>query len=950
MMPMHSNIRTVVKPPKVERLEPGTSLINTFSIPGIQRHIDGLARGSNPHNTPARLKPRLMPIIRKMLEHKCAYIFSKPVDPVSLSIPDYFTIITDPMDLGTVRRRLEGAYYKDPEKFAQDVRLTLANALRYNDETSFVHGVAKELGTEFENMFAKTMAEMEEEEEKRRAGDNACALCGGEKFTFEPLVIYCNGTCGNRIRRNANYFSCNKNKYHWCTSCQSDIKTEEIIMGEVQLRKSELIKKKNNEKYEESWVECETCQRWVHQICALFNGRSNKSDIQYHCPMCVMKRRSAGDPNFVQLSAAAGAKELKKNVLSNKIEESIDKLLRQLRVDEAARRGVPQSEIETASGLRVRILSNVEKSVPVRERLYERYKNRGYPDQFTFKSKAIFLFQEVDGVEVVILGLYVHECGVDTPDPNNRRVYVSYLDTVKYLRPPVLRTHIYHEILSCYLKHCKSLGYHTAYIWACPPLKGDDYILYCKPEEQKTPRPERLRQWYLTMLEKSQTEGVVTRLTNLYKDGFEGPGPYNATSLAYFQGDYWPGAAEDCLKAIEDEKLGLVKPPKKKADPKKKKANTNKTKKAKASGVGAIAADAEAVLPAGEAAAVRGRRAGGAAAGDAATDDMEALEAAKKEADAAKEAADAEAKKAANLAARDADGWVGDRDEALMEKLAAILQPMAEDFIVAKMREECSECKKCIASKIWEHKKDGQIICDACHEKKYPAPPPPKFEEKDEKDEDSSKEKAEKGKGKGKGKGKADKEGKDEEKDEEKEEVKSTRRGRSRAKVKEEAKDEEMEDKEEVKSKAKQKKKATLKGKAKEDKEEKEEDDKMEDEKEDEKDEKDDNVKDDKEKDDKEKAKAPGDSKKETQDGEEEVKKDGAAAETKDGKEVKKEDEKKEDGKTKKESEEEILNSLAAKEKKVEKEVPDTYLESPEYKVIKPKLPNTVRPIAVGCV
>ena len=126
-------------------------------------------------------------------------------------------------------------------------RKHIANALRYNDESSFVHGVAKDLGVEFENMFAKTVAEIAEEEARRRAGDNAGALCGGEKCTFEPLVIYCNGTCGNRIRRNANYFSCPQNNYHWCTSCHSDIKTEEIIMGEVQLRKSELIKKKNSE-------------------------------------------------------------------------------------------------------------------------------------------------------------------------------------------------------------------------------------------------------------------------------------------------------------------------------------------------------------------------------------------------------------------------------------------------------------------------------------------------------------------------------------------------------------------------------------------------------------------------------------------------------------------------------------------------------------------------------
>jgi hypothetical protein len=35
--------------------------------------------------------------------HKHGWVFNEPVDPIKLGIPDYFQIIKEPMDLGTVK-------------------------------------------------------------------------------------------------------------------------------------------------------------------------------------------------------------------------------------------------------------------------------------------------------------------------------------------------------------------------------------------------------------------------------------------------------------------------------------------------------------------------------------------------------------------------------------------------------------------------------------------------------------------------------------------------------------------------------------------------------------------------------------------------------------------------------------------------------------------------------
>ncbi|XVF40237.1 hypothetical protein PTKIN_Ptkin01aG0095900 [Pterospermum kingtungense] len=89
-------------------------------------------------------------LLKALMKHPAGWVFNQPVDPIALNIPDYFSIIKNPMDLGTIKSKLVRNTYLGIEDFVADIKLTFSNAMLYNPPSNNVHKMAQEMNEFFE--------------------------------------------------------------------------------------------------------------------------------------------------------------------------------------------------------------------------------------------------------------------------------------------------------------------------------------------------------------------------------------------------------------------------------------------------------------------------------------------------------------------------------------------------------------------------------------------------------------------------------------------------------------------------------------------------------------------------------------------------------------------------------------------------------------------------------
>jgi hypothetical protein len=692
---------------KCDSPAPILSPLDTFTAEQVRTHIQALKSEA--------FVRRFRPIIMRMYDHhmNCG-VFNEPVNPITLGLPDYFTIVDVPMDLGTVRQKLEAGKYTTVEELSADVCLVFHNALRYNPEGHPVHVAAGRMLDEYQSAVKKLSGKLDADRAKKAAHacnfcqGACCSLCGDKCLLFDPVVYMCD-CCGERIRRSTVFYRSGSGN-RWCAKCVANGGSNCVVGGVkppklsraqmLQRRKSistptlssdlspfqlppvippsrfvlklnlasksvtaqerveaapspltlepctspgasapdvaspslkfsvrpanaRLEKRRNDDVVAEPWVQCDSCRSWVHQVCAMFNQRKNNmlaTSASYMCPACRLDRAEeqeeaaagkatssatcpvAPEPSSSAFDEFLSAASLPCTDMSREIElrvrrkmtavagealgnsltvREVSSVPQVLEVPPALRAllAVPSPSPQTVRSVLASYVASDLGSVSSEKEKTGDDECRAsltptptspplssspsvppaspgvvtqYPASFPYRQRVLLLFQRLDGVDVCLFGLYVQEYGASCPAPNTGRVYIAYLDSVRYLRPLQARTAVYHELMCAYMANARLRGFVGANIWACPPQRGDGYIFHCHPLQQRTPDKKRLRAWYIQLLDQSEREGVVSSVSQLADDYFAEDGSLipGKGLPQFFAGDFWSVESERVLRDI----------------------------------------------------------------------------------------------------------------------------------------------------------------------------------------------------------------------------------------------------------------------------------------------------------------------------------------------------------------------------------------------------------------
>jgi len=105
-------------------------------------------------------------VVKGLIKHRDGWPFDRPI--TKADAPDYHLCVRTPMDLNTIRTRLNDMYYTTNQAVINDIRLVFSNCYSYNMEDTEEYGCAERLEKYFDTQL-KAVGILDEESRKPRS-------------------------------------------------------------------------------------------------------------------------------------------------------------------------------------------------------------------------------------------------------------------------------------------------------------------------------------------------------------------------------------------------------------------------------------------------------------------------------------------------------------------------------------------------------------------------------------------------------------------------------------------------------------------------------------------------------------------------------------------------------------------------------------------------------------
>ncbi|OQE43634.1 hypothetical protein PENCOP_c003G05908 [Penicillium coprophilum] len=174
--------------PKRTKVEGDDSVIN-FQTPGFNTPAAAAPGPNRTSGGPGLTKMQHKFISKSLTSLKRmhdARFYKEPVDAVKLNIPQYHTIVTHPMDLGTMERKLRNNQYSSPQAVADDFALMVNNTTIFNGPDHLVTQEGIKLKATFEKQMTNLPKPEEVEERKPKKQTEKTSAARREHRTSLP--------------------------------------------------------------------------------------------------------------------------------------------------------------------------------------------------------------------------------------------------------------------------------------------------------------------------------------------------------------------------------------------------------------------------------------------------------------------------------------------------------------------------------------------------------------------------------------------------------------------------------------------------------------------------------------------------------------------------------------------------------------------------------------------